>query len=99
MDFFALSRFLFTERLHYTRMVLTFILKGPLQKNGHMVEKLRLLICTQNHPLQYQRLQNILKQTLTTLLQTWLLVRSAHTIAHSAHFIFFFIFIYADITV
>ena len=37
--FFALSRFLFTERLHYTRMVLAFILKGFLQRNGHMVEK------------------------------------------------------------
>ena len=37
--FFALSRFLFTERLHYTRMVLAFILKGFFQRNGHMVEK------------------------------------------------------------
>lgn len=38
--FFALSRFLFTERLRYTRlMVLAFISKGSLQRNGHMVEK------------------------------------------------------------
>ena len=37
--FFALSRCLFTERLHYTRMVLAFISKGFLQRNGHMVEK------------------------------------------------------------
>ena len=28
-EFFALSRFLFTERLHYTRTVLAFILKVP----------------------------------------------------------------------
>lgn len=37
--FFYIVKVLFSERLHYTRKVLTFILNGSLQRNGHMVEK------------------------------------------------------------
>lgn len=39
MNFFYIVKVLFSERLHYTRKVLTFILNGSLQRNGHMVEK------------------------------------------------------------